>query len=307
MSGKSGSGDFFESDENELPVAGSSPAGRATGQDAGANGTPASKSSAPVAAAGAEGGSGFASVQSAGSASAGFGSGETSSTASSGFGPSEPGYAGAAVESFSEAGSSSSGFGSPEGDARDGGQASANFRAKVGSFPDTSQAKAKASAVLSQYLQISLKLLSSPKVFFKDLELNGSFKEAAIYLAVSASGYGVLSAVLTQFKVHTIPSRIIFDYVSVVVLAGVAFVIAKGVGSKVGFEAIFKIFSYTSCLHILNAVPGLSLITPIYGVVLCYLGLKQYLELSTYKTILVIVMVTLMSAVLNLGRMFSGN
>lgn len=178
-----------------------------------------------------------------------------------------------------------------------------------GSFAnlDSANKMELAKSILKQYLSIAINVLVSPQTFFKQMNLANGLTEPAVFLAVSSGGNAVLNAIFSKFDLLSIPGRFIFESIVVLILSGVTFMMAKSMGSKCKFEATFKVFAYCSCLNILAAVPGINLLTPLYGLVLNYFGLRSVLALSLQQTITVMAFACLMQMVLGIGRTLSGH
>jgi hypothetical protein len=155
--------------------------------------------------------------------------------------------------------------------------------------------------VLRRYLEIAKKLLFSPFTFFKEMERTGGLKEPGIFLAVSAVGNGVISALLSlNFALLTRNS--FFIALSCFVMSGLSYMMAKGMGSKCTFEVTFRVFAYCSCLALIGSIPGLNLLVPIAALVLYFLGLKEVLGVTIYQTCTIMFLVGFMQVILSLGQ-----
>ncbi len=72
---------------------------------------------------------------------------------------------------------------------------------------------------------------------------------------------------------------------STCLLAGIAHAITRLLGSTVGFRATAAAYSFASAAWALSSIPVVNLITPIYGVVLDIIAIRQLHALSRAKAI----------------------
>ncbi|MBX9685454.1 MAG: YIP1 family protein [Candidatus Obscuribacterales bacterium] len=156
---------------------------------------------------------------------------------------------------------------------------------------------------LSQYIEVSKRVLLSPNLFFSEMKLEGGLKEPAVYLAISAAGHALLSAVM-KFKPLSIPSDFTFELVAGFLIAGVAYFLGTAMGAKSSYEATFKVIAYTSCVRILAALPGIGALVPLWSLVLHFLGLRKVLGLNPVQIVSIMVMSSLLMAVLQLAKFF---
>jgi hypothetical protein len=157
--------------------------------------------------------------------------------------------------------------------------------------------------ILRRYFETSKKLLFSPMKFFKEMERTGGLIEPGIFLALSAVGNGILSVLMGNLNLSLLPRNSIAVVIACFVLSGLSCVLAKGMGSKCSFETTFRVFAYCSCLSILMAIPGLSLLVPGVALFLYFLGLKEVLGVSLYQTVTIMALVVFMQVILTLGQM----
>jgi len=78
---------------------------------------------------------------------------------------------------------------------------------------------------------------------------------------------------------------------------------AKSMGSKASFEAVFRVLAYCSCLSFIGTLPGIGFIAPLGGLVYNFFGLKEVLNVSMYQTITIMFLVMFMQVLLAIGHM----
>ena len=164
---------------------------------------------------------------------------------------------------------------------------------------------AQLKSVLRNYLDTAKKLLFSPLTFFTQMERAGGLAEPAIFLSVSALANGIISALLGGFNLGLIPRNSFFVLLSCGVMSGLAYMMAKSMGSKCTFEMTFRVFAFCSCLSVLGAIPGLNLLVPVACLTLYFLGLRAILSVSLYQTVTIMFLLAFMQVLLNLGQMFT--
>lgn len=158
--------------------------------------------------------------------------------------------------------------------------------------------------LLGQYLTISQKLLLAPRVFFREMQCTG-ITEPATFLAISSFGNAFLNAIMHGFNLLSIPGRFVMESVASLLVAGLAYMMAKGMGSKASFEAVFRVAAFCSCLNVLAPIPGIQFFTGVYSLVLYFFGFKQVLGVSMYQTVTIMFLIGFMQVIVSLGRMLS--
>ncbi len=156
--------------------------------------------------------------------------------------------------------------------------------------------------VLKNYLSISIKLISSPRRFFEEIEAASGIQEAGAFLLTSAALNAILTAII-KLKPLTIPGTFIMESSAACVLAGLVYMLSKGMGSKCSFQTVFKVFAYCSCMQVLAPVQGVGVLSGVLGLVLAFFGLKTVLKVNLYQTITIMFLLCFFQVILNLGRM----
>lgn len=159
--------------------------------------------------------------------------------------------------------------------------------------------------ILGQYLQIALKLVTAPKKFFQEVDENPdtSLKEPMCFLGISAVAEALLTA-LMKFNLFVIPKLVLGEFTACFVIAGLASMMAQGMGSKVKFHTCFRMFAYLTCLNVLTSIPGMGLVMPIVSLVFTFFGLRQILKVNLYQTTVIMILLTILNMVLAISRGF---
>ena len=160
--------------------------------------------------------------------------------------------------------------------------------------------------LLGKYLEISLKLLTTPKKFFDELDTNpAGFNEAGCFLAISATANALLSVLFNKFNLFLLPKVFLADIAGCAVVTAVVCMMAQGMGSKANFATCFRMYSYLTCLSVLSSVPGLNIIASVAGLFYTFIGMCQILNLSLYQNCMIMFLAVFLQVLLTLGRMFS--
>lgn len=150
------------------------------------------------------------------------------------------------------------------------------------------------------YLAIAKPLVLSPRVFFENMPQTGGYKEPAIFMAASCGVYAVGSAIF-NLKLLELPQLFLIAFLGRCLAAGIAFGASKAMGIKEASpEPIFRIWAYASCLALPGILPFVGSIldgaTFVYSFVLYYFGLKKVLQTTKQKTLQVVFVSAVLSA-----------
>lgn len=151
--------------------------------------------------------------------------------------------------------------------------------------------------IVNDYCVVTKSLLSAPVIFYREMEKEGGFKHAVIYLAIS-SGVSSLIAGVVTFHPLSIPATLATSMMLTFAAAGVAFGLARAMGGKGTYEATFKVYAYASCLSILSAVPLANLLAIFWGAALNFYGLKEVQQVGTLRTATIILLTSMLMTVL---------
>lgn len=161
--------------------------------------------------------------------------------------------------------------------------------------------------LLGKYLEITLKLISSPLGFFKSMDRSSELTEPAMFLAVSSVSSVLLSTIinLDKFNLFGIPGKILMEIAPAFMAAGIVYFLSKSMGCKTNYATVFRVFAYCSFLAVINPIPGVGFLTPVCGLVLTFFGLKEVLELPMSKMLTVMFLVGFFQIIVGIGRIFS--
>jgi hypothetical protein len=156
--------------------------------------------------------------------------------------------------------------------------------------------------VIRHYVETSVALILSPSSFFKGLTNNGDFSKPALFLAISSCGSALLTFLLGGFQLGHVISNAMFVAIANAVLAAVAFVLSKGMGSKASFITVFQVFAFCSCFGLLATLPGVGMLFSAAGLVYCFFGLREVLGVTMYQTCTIMVLMFMIQALISVAH-----
>jgi hypothetical protein len=172
---------------------------------------------------------------------------------------------------------------------------------------------------LSAFFQTATKCLLTPTVFFSRLPLNAGFFNPLLFAVFSvvistAVGY-VLSQLLTGYGGFVgLIFSLIFAFIAALLIIPVALFIWSGIlhlclllvgGARNGFEATFRVVSYSSVTGVFNAIPVVGIVLSLWGTVLTVIGLRETHKTSTGKAVAAVAIPVIIGVIIGLVAFFS--
>ena len=179
----------------------------------------------------------------------------------------------------------------------------------------SSTGRKNATAVIERFFRTMKEVLFSPTLFFRNMPVNKGIQNPLLYGVIIGFVGGLLnllwqyafSGVLGTINVFLTAYVLIYAFalpfliaIGLFVFSGVFHVVLMVVGGdKRGFEATFRVVSYSTSTQVLSLLPLLGwLIAPIYSLVLFIIGFRESHRIGTgraaFAVLLPLILVTVL-------------
>ena len=174
---------------------------------------------------------------------------------------------------------------------------------------------------LNAFFQTATKCLLTPTAFFSRLPRQGGFLNPVLFGVMSIVASFVLAYIWYSLLgrggggLFGLAIGLIFVVLGAFLIVPIALFVWSGIlhlclllvgGANEGYQATFRVVSYSSVTSLFNAIPFLGTIASLWGIVLTVIGLREVHNTSTGKSVAAVLMPVGVAILLAIGAIAMG-